>query len=107
MAGSIPVTSAASFGRAATDVDMTIDTATRDVVGMTVDNVIVTRDVAQDPAMVELIDRCRAVAAPIANREVGRITSTIDRPPLRPASRPSVTSSPTRGSPPPRPVARG
>jgi 5'-nucleotidase len=79
MVNSIPVTSASSFGRVVTDIDVQIDTATRDVVGMTIDNVIVTRDVTPDPAMLQLVARAESAAAPIANRTVGRITADISR----------------------------
>ena len=42
----IPVTSAASFGRLVTDMDLTIDRRTKDITSITVNNQIVTRDVA-------------------------------------------------------------
>ena len=77
--GGIPVTSAASFGRVVTDIDMTIDTTTRDVAAMTIDNVIVTRDVSPDPVVADLVDRYNVAVAPIANRPVGQITADITR----------------------------
>jgi 5'-nucleotidase len=73
----IPTTSAFSNGRLVTDIDMKVSRATKDVTGLTINNRIVTRNVAQDPAIVELIDRYSAVAAPIANRPIGRITADI------------------------------
>ncbi len=73
----IPTTSAYSFGRLVTDIDMTVDRRTRDVAGLTINNRIVTRDVAEDPAIVDLIARYNVVAAPIANRPIGHITADL------------------------------
>jgi len=65
------VTSAASFGRLVTDIDLTIDERTGNVVTKRGENVIVTRDVAKDPALSALIARYEVFAAPLANRVVG------------------------------------
>ena len=73
------VTSAASFGRIVTDVDLTIDRATGEVVSMSANNNIVTRDVPQDSFMTALIAKYNAIAAPLANRVIGSITATITR----------------------------
>lgn len=73
----IPTTSAYSFGRLVTDIDMTVDRRTRDVTELSVNNVIVTRDVAQDQGIVDLITRYNDVAAPIANRPIGHITADL------------------------------
>ena len=51
------VTSAASFGRIVTDVDLSIDLATGEVVSMSANNNIVTRDVAKDSFITSLIAR--------------------------------------------------
>ena len=74
-----PVSSAASFGRIVTDIDMKISRASKNPVEIRVNNNIVTRDVARDTAQTALIDRYRVVAAPIANRVVGSITADITR----------------------------
>ncbi len=74
-----PVTSASSFGRVVTDIDMKISRASKNPVEIRVDNKIVTRDVDRDPAQTALIDAYRVVAAPIANRVVGSITADITR----------------------------
>jgi 5'-nucleotidase len=74
-----PVTSAASFGRLITDIDMTIDKKSGEPTQITVNNKIVTRDVAKDADETALIERYRVVAAPIANRVVGSITADITR----------------------------
>ena len=73
------VTSAASFGRVVTDVDLTIDKATGDVVSMSANNNIVTRDVPKDSFITALIAKYNAIAAPLANRIIGSITATITR----------------------------
>jgi 5'-nucleotidase len=65
------VTSASSFGRLITDIDLQISGQTKDVVSATAHNVIVTRDVAPDPAETEIINKYNALSGPIANRVVG------------------------------------
>ena len=49
----IPTTSASSFGRLITDVDLTIDHQTKDVTAVDAHNVIVTRTVPKDPAITD------------------------------------------------------
>ncbi|MBX7078116.1 MAG: bifunctional metallophosphatase/5'-nucleotidase [Nannocystaceae bacterium] len=73
------VTSAASFGRLVTDIDLVVDEASGEIVHKSANNVIVTRDVAQDPGQTALIGRYDAFAAPFANRIVGSITASIVR----------------------------
>ncbi len=73
------VTSAASFGRIVTDVDLKINRDTGDVTSMVANNVIVTRDVAKDSFLTALINKYNAIAAPLANRVIGSITATITR----------------------------
>ena len=73
------VTGASSFGRLITDIDLTIDRGTGDVVAKQANNVIVTRDVPADPAVTALIDKYKVVAGPLANRVIGSITADITR----------------------------
>ncbi len=73
------VTSAASFGRIVTDIDLTIDRATGDVVSMSANNNIVTRDVPTDSFITALIAKYDAIAAPLRNRVIGSITADITR----------------------------
>jgi 5'-nucleotidase len=73
------VTSSFSFGRLVTDVDLTIDRGTRDIVTAMANNVIVTRTVPKHPLITALIAKYNAFAAPIANRVIGSITATITR----------------------------
>jgi 5'-nucleotidase len=74
-----PVTSAYSFGRLVTDIDMKIDKRAGDVTSIAINNRIVTRDVPADPAVTALIARYQEVAAPIANRPIGHITADLTR----------------------------
>jgi len=73
------VTSAFSFGRLVTKVDLTIDRTTGEVVTMAAENKIVTRDVPKDSLLTALIDKYNAIAAPLANRVIGAITANITR----------------------------
>jgi 5'-nucleotidase len=73
------VTSAFSFGRLVTKVDLTIDRATGEVVTMVADNRIVTRDVPKASLLTALIAKYNALAAPLANRVIGQITADILR----------------------------
>jgi 5'-nucleotidase len=73
------VTSAFSFGRLVTKIDLSIDRATRNVVAKVADNRIVSRDVPKDPRLTSLIAKYNSIAAPLANRVIGGITSDITR----------------------------
>lgn len=73
------VTSASSFGRLVTKIDLTVSTQTKDMVSAAANNMIVTRDVAPDPPMTALIAKYNAIAAPLANRVIGSITADITR----------------------------
>jgi 5'-nucleotidase len=73
------VTSAASFGRIVTDIDLTIDRNTGDVVTKTANNNIVTRDVIKDSLITALVTKYNTLVAPIANRIIGSITANITR----------------------------
>lgn len=73
------VTSAFSFGRLVTKIDLSIDRATGEVVTMTANNLIVTRDVPPASPLTALIAKYNAIAAPLANRVIGSITADITR----------------------------
>jgi 5'-nucleotidase len=75
----ILTTSASSFGRLITSIDLTIDNRSKNVVYADAVNNIVTRDVPKDPAQTALLDKYGAISAPIANRVVGSITADITR----------------------------
>src|SRR4051794_15500326 len=71
------VTSAASFGRLITDIDLTIDDRSKTVTAATASNRIVTQDVTPDPAAQAILDKYTALSAPLANKIIGRITADI------------------------------
>jgi 5'-nucleotidase len=73
------VTSAFSFGRLVTKIDLTIDRATGEVITMAAENRIVTRDVPKASLLTALIEKYNAIAAPLANRVIGAITTDITR----------------------------
>ncbi|HWQ84488.1 MAG TPA: bifunctional metallophosphatase/5'-nucleotidase, partial [Anaerolineales bacterium] len=73
------VTSAASFGRLVTDIDLTLDMQTGDITSMGANNVIVTRDVAPSSLLSTLIEKYRTLSAPLANRIIGAISADILR----------------------------
>ncbi len=73
------VTSGSSFGRIVSDVDLTISRATGEVVSMSANNKIVTRDVLKAEDETTLIAKYDAIAAPLANRIIGSITQNITR----------------------------
>jgi len=76
----IPVSSASSFGRLVTDIDMKINSRSGRPMTISVDNKIVFRDDA-DTGLADLVSTYQTLVAPIANRVVGRITADITRAP--------------------------
>ena len=76
----IPVTSAGSFGRLITDIDLTIETATGTLIAVRAINRAVTREgVTPVAPLTQLVERYQAIAAPVANRPVGKIAADISR----------------------------
>lgn len=73
------VTSASSFGRLVTDIDLKVDRKTGDVVKMSANNVVVSRDVAKDPAETDLINRYKTALGPVATKVVGQTTTAITK----------------------------
>ncbi|MEO6142449.1 MAG: bifunctional metallophosphatase/5'-nucleotidase [Dermatophilaceae bacterium] len=75
------VTSASSFGRLFTETNLTFDRRTQDIVRASVKgtNMIVTRDVAKAADETSLIATYKTLIAPIANKELGTITTDITR----------------------------
>jgi len=71
------VTQAGSNGRILTDVDLIISKETRDVIYAHARNIPVSHDMPKDPAMSELVDEYRSMAAPRADVVVGSITTNI------------------------------
>jgi len=85
------VTSAGYEGRIVTDIDLTIDPATRNITSASARQLAVVNDTAtnplpekyptlrQDRSVQSLVDRYRVEAQPLAQRRVGRITQEIVR----------------------------
>lgn len=72
------VTSAASFGRLLTQIDLLVDPATDEVISKSALNHVVTRDIS-DPDVASLVAEFVALAAPLADRTFGTITETLSR----------------------------
>ena len=73
------VTSASSFGRLVTDIDLQIDRRSGDIVTAAAENVIVSRDQAKNSAQTALIARYRTALGPIATKEVGTAAVPLTR----------------------------
>jgi 5'-nucleotidase len=74
------VTSAASFGRVISQVDLVVDSVSKDVVSVEAHNRIVTRDVA-DPTVDTMVKDYANRAAPQANRIIGSTPDELKMPP--------------------------
>ncbi len=83
------VTSASSFGRLVTDVDLVIDHQTKDIKSATAVNRIVYGTLPEDPAVKALVDKYVGLSAPLANRVIGSITADI----LSPRNVPSAVNA--------------
>ena len=83
----IPVTSAGSFSRILTNIDITLDTKTKDVIAVSAENKLVDRNNflgAAEPIqpvaeISTIVANYNSLVAPIANRVVGTITADITR----------------------------
>ena len=73
------VTGAAATGRLITDIDLTLSRATKDVVAASVNNRIVTQDVAKAGDLTTLVAKYDALSAPLANRVIGSTSAAITR----------------------------
>ena len=65
------LTSAKSFGRVLTEIDLTLDPTTGHVLSKKARNLATTRDVPLDPAMAQHIARYRELVSPLADQAVG------------------------------------
>lgn len=77
----VRVTSAGSFGGMVTDIDLTLDTRSHDVIAVTADNRAIPNDatVPQSPALTPLVANYAALADGPRKRVIGKITATITR----------------------------
>jgi 5'-nucleotidase len=77
--GGMLVTSAANVGKLVTDIDLTLDPVTGDVLTSRADNVLVNRDDAPAADMTALIAKWRTLLGPIASEVVGNAAETLSR----------------------------
>jgi len=74
----IPVTQASSFGRVISDINLTIDTSTGDVVSATANNVIVDRTAVTPNAQIaSIVAGYDGLVSPLANSVLGTITAPV------------------------------
>lgn len=74
------VTSGDKYGTIVSEIDVSLDRQTRDVVRAQANNVIVRNDTyAKDPQQTKLIQAYERLSAPLANRPVARITEDLTR----------------------------
>jgi 5'-nucleotidase len=82
---SIPVTSAGSFSRVMTSIDVTLDTKTKDVIAVNAVNKLVDRrttiaePIVPDATIGTIVANYNTIVKPIANRVIGSITADITR----------------------------
>ena len=77
----VRVTSAGSFGRLVSDIDLTIDTRRGDALSVAANNVPIPNNatVAEDPALTPVVANYVALSAGPRNRVIGKITATLSR----------------------------
>ena len=78
----ILVTAGSPYGRFLTDITLTVDTASRDVIASRAENteLLFEQNVAaKDPAITALINKYDALAAPLENRVIGHNAATLSR----------------------------
>ena len=76
----VPVTSALSYGRVLTDIDLVLDPRTHDIAKVSAVNRLVVRDdpaVPPDAAVADLVQGYAKVAAPLAGRVVGQLAQAL------------------------------
>lgn len=80
----VPVTSASAFGRVLSDVDLTVDRATRRIVAVSPVNRLVDRSepglqaaIDADPTVKNLVAAYAGLVSPIANQVIGAITADL------------------------------
>ena len=76
----IAVTSASSFGRVLTDIDLTIDPASRNITATAATNRLVVRNdpaITADAAVAKIVDAYKTLVSPIANLILGAITTDL------------------------------
>lgn len=78
----VPVTSASAFGRVLTNIDLVLDTATRDVKSITTSQVVVSRTnpaITPDANVAAVVNHYNGLVTPLANKVIGKITGAVTR----------------------------
>ena len=80
----VPVTSASAFGRILTDIDLTLDPRSRDVIAVAVTNRLVDRTdaginaaIAADPTVRNIVAGYNELVSPLASQVIGTITTAL------------------------------
>ena len=76
----VPVTQASAFGRVLSDIDVTINPTTRDIIAVNAVNRVVDRTdltVTPSPILQSLVANYQTLVSPIANQVIGSITENI------------------------------
>jgi 5'-nucleotidase len=76
----VPVTSASSFGRVLTDIDVTIDPSTRDIKAVVATNRLIDRtdtSVTPDSVVQAIVTAYNKLVSPLANRVIGAISKEL------------------------------
>jgi 5'-nucleotidase len=75
------VTSAGSYGRLFTRINLTIDPKTDTVLNVAAKNVVVTRDVAKDPVQTAILKKYKPMAEKITQQVVGELAGPLSKKP--------------------------
>jgi 5'-nucleotidase len=80
----IPVTSSSAFGRVLTEIDVTLDTGSRDITAVAVNNVLVSQTdpaiiaaITAEPSLRNVVTAYRNAASPLANQVIATITGAM------------------------------
>ncbi len=76
----ILLTSAGQYGTQLSDITLTLDRSTGDIVQASAETLVVAADtLAEDPAIATLVDSYKMLAAPLMQRQVGAVTAPLSR----------------------------
>lgn len=76
----IPLISGQNNGLMVSEIDLTIDKQSRDVVAVNAKNIAVeTKQYQKDPALTQLLSEYEKIAEPIANQKIGQLLTSVDK----------------------------
>ncbi|WP_348945918.1 bifunctional metallophosphatase/5'-nucleotidase [Chitinibacter sp. FCG-7] len=73
------VTSANQYGRVISEIDLTIDPKTRDIIKSSAKNIVVSNDVAKDSIQTAIITKYDNLVKPLENRIVGKLAGALSK----------------------------